>query len=122
MFGAQPDMFGTLHPPQTGLCAHDFPMGACGYCDAERELGLSPRTLDESAECSYCGELGQDTALDANGDCVDITACGERYKADDGTSATPGEMRRRRMKGEREPEPERPRVTMDDLRKWIAGG
>lgn len=98
IFGAQPDLFGTLHPPRPAadLCAHDILMGACGYCDAERELGLEPRTLDESAECSYCGELGADTALDANGDCVNITACGERYRLDDGKSATPGEMRARR--------------------------
>ena len=98
IFGAQPDMFGTLHPPRPAgeLCAHDFLMGACGYCDAERELGLEPRTLDESAECSYCGELGADTALDGDGACVDIDACGARYRLDNGTSATPGEMRERR--------------------------
>ena len=50
-------------------------------------------------ECWFCGEFGAVLprgAKDGLAACADISACGARYAADDGTSANPGEMRRRR--------------------------
>ena len=50
-------------------------------------------------QCHFCGAIGMldGVELDIVDDtCVDIGACLARYQADDGTSATPQEMRARR--------------------------
>ena len=50
-------------------------------------------------QCHFCGAIGtlDGVELDVADDtCVDVSACLARYQADDGTSATPQEMRARR--------------------------
>ena len=94
------------------ICVHEYPMGACGYCDSEKRMGLDPITREEGAAladdlpsdyappaCRFCGERAARIDEDWLFACADVDACDERCLADGGMSPNGDAMGRRRGLG-----------------------